>query len=242
LSKILSMAVENGIININPVSRVKKFREGEGRERFLTYEEEKRLFAQLVETKKHLRPVVPIAIHTGLRKSELLSLRFEHCNLSDEQVFYGFNGRDVVIPSNHLLVEISKNGKPRVVPINSHLKVEIEALRQDAPTSEFVFASNRTGVNYQDVKKGFRKACEDAFIPYGQNTAGVLVFHDLRHAFATRLREKGVPEIDICQLMGHSSIKMTRRYAHGQPKIMLNAVDMLTESPGKVVEFKRKTA
>lgn len=242
LSKIFSMAIDNGIVSVNPVSRVRKFREGEGRERFLTYNEEKRLLAQLVGSKVYLRPVIIIAIHTGLRKSELLSLKFEHCNLTDKEVFYGLSGRDVIIPPNHLLVEKSKNGKARTVPINSTVKAELELLRQDAPEKEFVFTSHRTGVNYQEIKKGFKKACEDAGIPHGQMTAGGLTFHDLRHTFATRLREAGVHEIDICQLMGHSSIKMTRRYAHGQSDQMFSAVEKLVEKRGEVIKFKRKTA
>lgn len=236
------MAVDNGLINFNPVSRVRKFREGEGRERFLTRDEESRLLNQLVDSRAYLRPVIILAIHTGLIKSELLSLKFEHCNLTQKEVFFGLTGRDVLIPANHLPVEKSKNGKPRVVPINSVVKAEIEKLRQDAKAGEYVFTSDRTGAGYQEIKKGFKKACEEANIPHGQLTPGGLTFHDLRHTFATRLREAGVHEIDICQLMGHSSIKMTRRYAHAQSNVMSDAVEKLATKKGNVVKFKRKTA
>ena len=51
--------------------------------------------------------------------------------------------------------------------------------------------------------------------------------HDLRHTFATWLREKGVPELEIMQLMGHSSPTMTRSYAHSTHRILQEAVNKL---------------
>jgi integrase len=90
------------------------------------------------------------------------------------------------------------------------------------------------------IRSGFKEACKLAEIPHGQIAAGGIVWHDLRHTFATRLREQGVHELDIMQLMGHSSVRMTTSYAHGTPRVIQNAVDTLTEKRGEVVEFNRK--
>jgi len=61
----------------------------------------------------------------------------------------------------------------------------------------------------------------------------------LRHTFATRLRGQAVHELDIMQLLGHSSIGVTAGYAHGMTNVIQRAVDKLAEPQGKVIEFAR---
>ncbi|MGI8897611.1 MAG: tyrosine-type recombinase/integrase, partial [Pyrinomonadaceae bacterium] len=68
------------------------------------------------------------------------------------------------------------------------------------------------------------------------------IWHDLRHTFATRLRAAGVHELDIMQLMGHSTVNVTIGYAHGTPSIIQRAVDNLAVEQGEVVRFIRKAA
>lgn len=78
---------------------------------------------------------------------------------------------------------------------------------------------------------------EKAEISFGQTKAGGLTWHDLRHTFATRLRGQGVHELDIMQLLGHSSLGVTTGYAHGTPTVIQNAVDKLAQGKGEVVPF-----
>jgi integrase len=93
LSKIFEMAFEEGLIELNPMRRVPLEPEGEGRERYLTHEEEKRLLPVLTGRLTHLRAPVILAIDTGMRKiSELLRLRVEHCNFGGAPVFFNING------------------------------------------------------------------------------------------------------------------------------------------------------
>jgi len=77
LSKVFSMAYDNGLVETNPMQRVHKLREAPARERYLTDEEEKRLFAVLVGRRAHIRPIV-VALQTGMRQGEILGLRWEH--------------------------------------------------------------------------------------------------------------------------------------------------------------------
>ena len=70
--------------------------------------------------------------------------------------------------------------------------------------------------------------------------AGGITWHDLRHTFATRLRGERVHELDIMQLLGHSSLGVTAGYAHGTPTVIQSAVDKLAEPRGEVVEFVRR--
>ena len=99
----LNLAVRNGKIEKNPAKSVKLFQENNARVRYLTEAEEIRLFEALPE---ELKPLVTVALHTGLRKGELLHLRWE----------------DVDFHSGTLTVARSKNGEARPVPMNSLVK------------------------------------------------------------------------------------------------------------------------
>jgi integrase len=240
LSKIFEMAFEEGLIDLNPMRRIPLEPEAVGRERYLTYEEEERLLLVLKGRLAHLRAPIVVAIDTGMRKiSELLRLRIEHCNFGDAPVFFNINGRDVEVLPGHLLVEKSKNRRPRTIPMTERVRAELLRVVEERSEGP-VFSSARTGVNLKEIKKGFKRACELAEIPYGQNTPGGLTFHDLRHTFATRLAERGVDESVRMVLLGQSSIKMVRRYSHATPKAMQEAISRLGQRTGDVLEFRRK--
>jgi integrase len=112
-------------------------------------------------------------------------------------------------------------------------------LTDDARRNQPVFSLERNGVDATTIRSGFEAACEKAEITFGQTKAGGLTWHDLRHAFATRLRGEGVHELDIMQLLGHSSLGVTIGYAHGTPAVIQNAVNKLAESTGEVLQFAR---
>ncbi|HEX8139451.1 MAG TPA: tyrosine-type recombinase/integrase [Pyrinomonadaceae bacterium] len=238
LSKILETAFGEGLIDSNPMRRVELEPEGQGRERYLTYEEE-RLLAVLNGRLTHLCAPVITAIDTGMRKiSELLSLLIEHCNFGHKAIFININGRDVELRPNHLLVVKSKNGDPRTIPMTPRVRTELLGVIQGR-TEGPVFSNARTGVNLKEIKKGFKKACQLAGIPYGLNTPGGLVFHDLRHTFSTRLGDRGVIENTRMVLLGQRTLKMTRRYTHATPEMLEEAVSKLGRRTGEVLKFKR---
>lgn len=185
----------------------------------------------------YLRPAVIVSVGTGLRKSELLRLEVNHVNFGKASKFCAVNGRDVEIPPNWLLVVKSKNRKPRIIPMNSMVRGALSGAIQDASGSELVFSQARCGVDSETIRSGFASACKKAEITCGQTKAGGITWHDLRHTFATRLRGERVHELDIMQLLGHSSIGVTAGHAHGMPTVIQNAVDKLAEPRGTVVEF-----
>ena len=214
--------------------------EGEGRERYLTYDEEARLLPVLQGRIAHLRCPVIVAVDTGMREiTELLSLLIEHCNFGDSPVFFNIRGRDVEVLPGHLLVVKSKNKRPRTIPMTARVRSELLAVIQGR-TQGPVFLSARTGVNLVTIKKGFKRACELANIPHGQNRPGGLTFHDLRHTFATRLAEREVGETQRLALLGQSSTKMVRRYSHATPEAIREAIARLEHKAGEVLEFRRK--
>ena len=104
------------------------------------------------------------------------------------------------------------------------VEVELRALKQDASSEEHVFSYARTGLKLTTFRHAWEGACKAAKI-------SGLRFHDLRHTFATRLRSKGVHEMDIMTLLGHTTLQMTSRYTHAMPQNLRTAVDSLNKRP-----------
>ncbi|MEA2176638.1 MAG: hypothetical protein QOD00_4230 [Blastocatellia bacterium] len=122
--------------------------EGEGRERYLTSDEEARLLSQLAGRLAHLYAPVVVDIDTGMRvNSELLSLQVEHCNFGSSPMFFNISGRDIEVLPDHLLVVKSKNRRPHTIPMTERARLELLKVIQDRTTGP-VFCSMRTGVNY----------------------------------------------------------------------------------------------
>jgi len=218
LSKILSMAFDNELIDSNPIRRVRMLKESPSRERFITAEEEEKLFAQLTGRRDHIRSVVTIALNTGMRRGEILGLQWEHVNFLARTIF----------------IARSKTGRTRTIPMNDTVFKELMTLKGDAGPKDFVFSNARTGVNIDSIKTGWRNACEKAGLV-------TLRFHDTRHTFATRLRANGVHEWYIRDLLGHASVRMTSVYTHQTPTNLCHAVIRLgAKRPGKVMRFERK--
>jgi integrase len=88
--------------------------------------------------------------------------------------------------------------------------------------SEFVFPSPKTNGKLDNVKRSFNRAKSDAKITDFH-------FHDLRHTFATRLVDAGVSITVLAELLGHSDIRMTKRYAHATEKSKRDAVRVLSK-------------
>src|ERR1051326_5093043 len=208
LSKVFAMAYDNGLVETNPMRRVHKFREGPARERYLTDEEERRLLEVLVGRRAHIRSIVVVALQTGMRQGEILGLKWGHVDFDQETIY----------------VAHTKTGRPRRIPMSKLVEVELRSLKQDATRDEHVFSYHRTGLKLTTFRHTWERACKQARI-------SGLRFHDLRHTFATRLRAKGVHEMDIMSLLGHTTLQMTSRYTHAMPQNLRTAVDSLNQQP-----------
>jgi len=179
---------------------IRKFAEPDGRLRYLSGEEEAETL--LAHCPGVVRPIVLTALHTGMRKSEVLGLTWDSVDLK-----HGF-----------IRLNQTKNGKARNVPINETLRAALAGLRTriDVP---WVF-HDAEGRRFKDVRHPFERACK---------RAGLVDFHfhDLRHTFASWLIMAGVPIATVGELLGHQSLSMTMRYAHLSPKHMTSAVRVL---------------
>ncbi|MBI5810815.1 MAG: site-specific integrase [Deltaproteobacteria bacterium] len=182
------------------VQRVKLLPEHNKRLRFLSREESAALIASC---DAHLKPIVITALNTGMRKEEILSLEW---------------GRHVDLKHGFILLDVTKNGERREVPMNETVKAALKGLlrRIDSP---YVFTNNK-GKRFKNVKRSFTSACR---------RAGIKDFriHDLRHTFASQLIMAGADLTTVKELLGHKSLSMTLRYAHLAPSHKLKAVEML---------------
>ncbi len=214
LSKIFSLAMDDEIIESNPCRKVKKLRMDNQRTRHLSIAEEDRLMVALTGRRGHLKPVVTMAIYTGMRRGELLKLRRSH-------VDFGLN---------LINVKQTKTGKDRTIPMDASVRETLSRLCEGVNDEDFVFMNSRTGVNLTDVKHGFGSACREADIHN-------LTFHDLRHTFGTRLADAGVDIVKIAELMGHQSIQTTRRYTHATDEGKRAAIAELARYRGHCHKF-----
>lgn len=187
----------------NPVTRVSMEKENNQRDRWLSSEEEERLFAVSAEW---LREILTFAIHTGMRMQEILSLTWEGVDLFRKTVtvFRSKNGERRTIPTNRTVFELLK------------AKAKVRALR----SSVVFYGKACTPIDGNNLRRAFRLAVKKAKI---EN----LHFHDLRHTFATRLIQAGVDIYKVQRLLGHKSPIMTQRYAHHYPESLRDGVEIL---------------
>ena len=182
------------------VRQVKLLEANNRRLRFLSVEECQGL---INACNLHLKPIVIMALNTGMRKGEILSLNWDNVDLR-----HGF-----------ILLDVTKNGERREIPINGTLRATLEALPRRLDGG-YVFYDPKTSERYQDVKRSFTTACRKAGIRDFR-------FHDLRHTFASHLVMAGVDLTTVSRLLGHKSLAMTLRYSHLSPQHMTRAVDVL---------------
>ncbi|UJS21293.1 MAG: site-specific integrase [Candidatus Brocadia sp.] len=204
LSKAFNLAVKEWEwLKENPVSKVPKERENNERDRWLTDDEEKRLFNI---SHPWLWDIIIFDLHTGLRQDELLSLQWNRVNLLRRTI----------------IIQETKSGKPRTIPLN---QVAFDILTEKSKIrnikNDLVFSSSvGNKIDRHNLRRAFNIAIEKAGL---QN----FHFHDLRHTFATRLAQKGIDIYKISKLLGHHDIRMTQRYSHHCPDSLRNGVQIL---------------
>lgn len=199
LSGIFTEAVARGYIDRNPAHGISQLPEHNDKLRWLTDDEEDAIMKRCPDW---LGPIVQTALLTGMRKEEILTLEWGNVDLDRREI----------------RVVRTKNHKTRYIPINAALHEILGPFRGAA--SAAVFPNPRTGLPYRDISHAFQRACDAASV------SGV-TFHTLRHTFASRLVQAGVPLNTVRELLGHSSIKVTMRYAHLAPNNLREAVSLL---------------
>jgi len=203
LSRIYNLAISNREVRNNPVAEVDHYKGEVRRSRYLLPDEEERLMAQFTGKRTHLRLIVLVALHTGMRLGEILKLR----------------RRELDFHRGEILVTRTKTDEDRRVPMNDRLYQELVS-HCAGLVSEYVFVNPETGRPLVCIKRAFEKALEDAAIEDFR-------FHDLRHTAATRMGEAGIDPFTIAAILGHKSIAMTASYTHATQQAKRRAVAVL---------------
>ncbi len=137
--------------------------------------------------------MISVALGTGAGKSEQLTLKVRQCD------FF-----------RNLIIFETKSNRPRFVEMNSEVREFLLPLCKRKRPDDHVWLNPKTGRPFDDIKKAFVSACDEAGIEG-------LVWHDLRATYGTRLGEAGFNAYDIAKLMGHANISTSQRYVRNVP-------------------------
>ncbi|HEY3699577.1 MAG TPA: site-specific integrase [Spongiibacteraceae bacterium] len=244
---MLNRALEWNIIASHPLAKFKKLAEDEnGIFRYLEIEEENQLMDALVArqnnqraerqryiewcTARHLEPpdsfkntytdylmpMVILALNTGLRRGELFNLSWDDVDL--KRRILSVRGSEIPAVGGRG----TKNNRTRHVPLNdiAFATANAWAKQNQVTAGQLVFPSPVTGKRLDNINTAWRALIQSANI-------NAFRFHDLRHTFASNLVMRGADLYTVKELLGHSSIEMTQRYAHLSPNHKAAAVALL---------------
>jgi integrase len=142
------------------------------------------------KAQEHLKPIIYIALYTGMRKGNILNLKWENIDFKNNTINIKVKDKN------------KDGGKNLSIPMIDKLK---EILLELPRSSDYVFTYK--GQRIKDIKRSWRTALNDANIPYTN-------FHTLRHTCATWLLKKTGNLKLTQQVLGHADIKTTVKYAH----------------------------
>lgn len=215
LRKMFNIAINNEWCDKNPASSkvVKKLREENKLERFLTVEEESILLEACIGEHAYMKPILTCALNTAMRKGEILSLKWNCVNIEER----------------FITLLHTKSGKMRKIIINSKLMPILEELKK-ARCCDYVFSNPATQNRYFDLKRSFDSICRKANIENFR-------FHDLRHTAGTRMAAACIDLGVVKDILGHADIKTTMRYAHPVEERKLQAFEVLAEYSEKASQI-----
>ncbi|STY30345.1 site-specific recombinase XerD [Legionella wadsworthii] len=147
--------------------------------------------------------MVLISINTGLRRGELFNLTWEVINLSERSLILGDG--------------ITKNSNSRYIPLNDEAYNLLNQLYDKSALKKGLVFPSKNNQPFNHMKRSWASILSKAEITQFR-------WHDLRHHFASKLVMAGVDLNTVRELLGHSDIKMTLRYAHLAPEYKINAV------------------
>ena len=207
---------------VSPTNKVKAPKTDNRRLRFLTREEAAKLLEHLAKRSPELHAISLVSLHCGLRAGEVFSLMWSDVDLDRET----------------LTLRDTKNGRTRIAYMTGQVR-ELLAARTKGGPGDAVFPG-RGGVRRSYVSNAFERAVKDLGFNEGiTDSRQKVVFHSLRHTFASWLVEQGTDLYSVKELMGHRTLSMTERYSHLSPDSLRRAVKGLeTGSAARTEESK----
>jgi len=207
LSHLINKAAEWGWIGRSE-AKVRKLKEGTGRIAYLTAAQADALLeAATADQNRQIYPFILIGLRTGMRKSEILSIRREHVDLA---------ARSIYVPH----AKAGARTQPMSPELATFLAEYVETL---PPGTEWLFPSPgaRNG-HTMDVRKPFVRCVVAAGLDPTQ-----IVRHTLRHTAITHLVQAGIDLPTVKRISGHKTLAMVERYSHQSGTHIANAMEIL---------------
>ncbi len=205
LARILAWASDRGLVSANPCARGGRLYRGSRADKIWTDVDEQ---AFQLSAPPHMQLPLQIALWTGQRQGDLLSLTWS-----------AYNGTNIRLRQ-------SKTGARVTIPVGQPLKVALDAAakRRSGPFAKILVNSDGEPWSPDGFRSSWRKACAKAGI------VGV-TFHDLRGTAVTRLALVGCTEAEIATLTGHSMRDvraiLDANYLHRDPALAESAIRKL---------------
>jgi integrase len=206
LRHILRKGLKWGMLEKNPFENADDlfYKNRNKRERALTEDEVKRL---IEACPPYLKPIVVTAVYTGLRKGDVLNLKW----------------KDIDLERGIIRLTEQKTGKTRNIVLNNDMRTLLHSL---PVKGDYVFPG-KDGKPFKDVKRSFQTALKDAGIEQNNDRRYKIVFHTLRHTCVSLLTERGADTTMVKNYVAHASEEMTERYTHLSEEYARKTADFL---------------
>ncbi len=207
ISKIYQMLQnEWAILVINPMKGVKRLPANPSRTKRVTGAMHTALlFACNQSTSPLLTPIVQIALETGMRRGEIMGMKWADVDLTQRRIY----------------LHQTKNGHPRQVPLTQQAVKILSELAHTDP--DVVFP-----IGMDALRRYFEKAVKQAKCAWsteGANPFDDIRFHDLRHEALSRLSDAGLNVIELAHISGHKTLAMLARYTHPSHQAIFSKLD-----------------
>jgi integrase len=209
--QVYNFANKNSLIDIpSPTKGFKKPKKDNKRFRFLSLDEANTFLPALKSRSQSLFEISLISLHCGLRAGEIFALTWGDIDLNNDQ----------------LIAKDTKGGLNRFPKMTSAIK-DIFLNKSFGNKNQLVFP-DRNGKERKAISRAFSRTVADLGLNDGVvDPRDKVVFHTLRHTYASWLVQSGVPIYEVSKLLGHSTITMTERYAHLAPSNFENSVKVI---------------
>lgn len=213
LSQIWNCAEAHGFVSgDNPIKQVKTLREDNRRTRFLTKEEAVKLLDALSKRSMDVHDMALLSLFGGLRAGEIFALTWGKVDFS----------------AGHIFISDTKTKVNRYTYITPEIKTMLQRRYNGQFPDELIFCG-RNGQIIQEVSDTYSRTVRE--LGFNRNVKDKrlkVVFHTLRHTFASWLVQAGTPLYTVAELMGHTTIEMTKRYSHLAPENVRSAAMQLS--------------
>jgi len=215
--QVWNLAMETGLTVVaSPSKKVKIHKPDNDRRRYLTDEEAEALLDALKLKSFRVYQMSVLSLDTGCRFSEAARLTCGSVDIKNSVITYSDT-------------KMSGGTKSRVVPMTDRVKDLLQGVEKRRK-SELVFPDRKGNVQTKISHSFYRTVADLKLNECVSDPRDKVVFHTLRHSYASRLVQAGVDLYPVQRLLGHSVSKMTERYSHLSNKTLVSAVKKMEDA------------